>query len=495
MKIFFKKYLILLKLIFVIGSFFFLVSNVQAASFKINKGDVNWEISSDGIYKNGVQIACSDIQIGPVPDPALEKGFLIKNDNGDRLLLITEDYIYTTAKNSFTSLTYPASLFNSFIIKDSNNDIFLYVNNSGLYYKDSMCIEAICGNNEIEPGEECDDNLENSPDCGQSTSRCNTWTTMKGVRDEFGSCSDTSCQCEDDVFDYSCVVDECEAVCDEDLDCDESNGYGCVSCQCHFVNSCEDNDDCLETEYCASWCHCSEWSGDYQYPMPDELLWGDTSCAQHQGDPVNYCGWYDPGAPFDPAWFGTCWGGSYVNGYCKTDCTCGERDYWGIRPDNQCDPSNPGCFKAGTKILTPKGEINIEEIKAGDIVYSYDNGNLVETKVVKLWIHEDYKDPAGILRLTNGINIDVTLNHPFYDVDQNEYKELRDFAFNEELVYFDLKLKKFQTTRIIGFEKTDYFYLEYNLHLEKYHNFLANGVVVHNADYGGGKYSSGGVVE
>jgi intein/homing endonuclease len=169
---------------------------------------------------------------------------------------------------------------------------------------------------------------------------------------------------------------------------------------------------------------------------------------------------------------------------------CAPRTYYGAtQPDSECDENNPGygCFKEGTKILTPNGEINIEDIKSGDSVYSYEKGKLVVTKVVTLFAHEDYKDPAVILKLANGIEIDVTLNHPFYDNDKNEYKELEEFDFNEEVVYYDAKLNEFKTTEIIGFERTDYFYLEYNLHLEKYHNFLANGVVVHNAAWDGTK--------
>jgi RHS repeat-associated protein len=51
----------------------------------------------------------------------------------------------------------------------------------------------------------------------------------------------------------------------------------------------------------------------------------------------------------------------------------------GLRGKKTCPAGGP-CFAAGTKVSTPSGETNIEDIKIGDMVYAYDfdNGNVVE---------------------------------------------------------------------------------------------------------------------
>lgn len=116
--------------------FFIINSNsVFAADFKINVGSTEWKINSDGIYKNDSKIACSDIQTGSIPD----NGFLVKNSSGTKLFLIAQDNIYVSAMDSFESLTYPGSLTSSFILKKQDNDVLLYVDSSGLHYKEGMC--------------------------------------------------------------------------------------------------------------------------------------------------------------------------------------------------------------------------------------------------------------------------------------------------------------------------------------------------------------------
>ena len=69
------------------------------------------------------------------------------------------------------------------------------------------------------------------------------------------------------------------------------------------------------------------------------------------------------------------------------------------------------CFPAGTKINTPKGNINIEELKVGDSVYNATGIGQIE-KVIKQTTTELVR-----LHLTNGDFIDTTPNHPFFTED------------------------------------------------------------------------------
>lgn len=72
------------------------------------------------------------------------------------------------------------------------------------------------------------------------------------------------------------------------------------------------------------------------------------------------------------------------------------------------------CFPKGTKINTPNGYKNIENIHEGDIVYSYNHKtNKIEEKEVDYLFH---KKSNNILRITlqNGKTIICTNNHPIY---------------------------------------------------------------------------------
>jgi hypothetical protein len=51
-----------------------------------------------------------------------------------------------------------------------------------------------------------------------------------------------------------------------------------------------------------------------------------------------------------------------------------------------------GCLVEGTKILTPNGFKNIEDIKVGDMVIGYKDGKRIETKVTRKVIHFGFWD-------------------------------------------------------------------------------------------------------
>lgn len=68
------------------------------------------------------------------------------------------------------------------------------------------------------------------------------------------------------------------------------------------------------------------------------------------------------------------------------------------------------CFPAGTKILTPRGDKNIDEINVGDVVSSH----LGSRKVVKVFTKEVNDFNLVVLRLSNGEKIYATKEHPFF---------------------------------------------------------------------------------
>ncbi len=528
---------------------------VLASDFKVDVDTTEWKINSDGIYKNDSKIACSDIQVGSIPT---EDGFLVKNSSGTKLFLITENNIYVSAKDFFVSLTYPGSISDSFVLKKTNNDVLLYVDGSGLHYKEGMCEEARCIN---DPGPtacesrsiaNCDDGcqVETSCDSSNTTSNygdsyycnmcCNTpsgygaaqyssacyplyceyykpnqpnqgWRCgCYGTRDCCGvvggqcvlnpegfACCSGSCEidtqeCTGDPNPCSFYGDEssCNAAdgcswwvpyeplvcgngnlepgedCESDSDCDTPLQI-CENCECVINYDCETNADCEDrfgNDYLCDDCECKIW---LPYGNKPNLVPYDI-CIDAGGEcelSVD-CG-FDPGS------------------YCDQEagCSCA---VWPPepKPAGTCGDDPPGCFSKGMKVYTPNGNISIEDIKAGNIVYSYneDTGKLEESKVGKIFVHEDFRDPAVRLILSNGILLNSTLNHPFYSLKHEKYLPLEKFDIGNEVLFYNNKIGQFEEVKILEFEDVDYFYYEYSLHLEgPFNNYFVNGVIVHNA--------------
>jgi len=153
-----------------------------------------------------------------------------------------------------------------------------------------------------------------------------------------------------------------------------------------------------------------------------------------------------------------------------------------------------GCFKKGTPVLTPKGLIAIEKIKAGDSVYSYDEKTkkLLESKVVKPLAHKDLKDDAVILTLVDGTTLNVTTNHLFYSPKDKKYRELKEFKVGDKVLVY--KKDSFKELAISSITPQKHFPVEYNLELgDGPHNYLVDGIVVHNdKPNGNGEVEIGG---
>lgn len=91
------------------------------------------------------------------------------------------------------------------------------------------------------------------------------------------------------------------------------------------------------------------------------------------------------------------------------------RKYWGVSTrreiDSKAKPSD--CFIAGTKILTEHGKKNIEDIKVGDKVWSWnEKTNKKELKSVVQLFRNNKRDMVYIT--VGGEKITTTTEHPFY---------------------------------------------------------------------------------
>jgi len=92
----------------------------------------------------------------------------------------------------------------------------------------------------------------------------------------------------------------------------------------------------------------------------------------------------------------------------------------------------PGCLTADTLILTNRGAIPIAEVKPGDYVYSFSNGQLIQRKVKRVI-------PKGMARVyklkAGGRVIEATSNHPFLKYHRRLYWcKLEDLKVGDRII-------------------------------------------------------------
>lgn len=137
-----------------------------------------------------------------------------------------------------------------------------------------------------------------------------------------------------------------------------------------------------------------------------------------------------------------------------------------------------GCFAAGTKISTPNGSVDIENVKVGDEVLSFDDtGEISTNKVTKVFVHEhneiySFKFWGGEL-LLNKIHWILNGRNAFFQAGH----------FNPEECIVD------ESGEFRPFKSLDFLEIGtvYNFWVENNHTYIANEVRVHNGGGGGAK--------
>lgn len=137
--------------------------------------------------------------------------------------------------------------------------------------------------------------------------------------------------------------------------------------------------------------------------------------------------------------------------------------------------TSTACFYKNTQILTPHGSKNIQDISVGDSVVCFDSQfTLHESVVTKTFIHDkEFGEDIYTYSLGNGAKLNVTLNHPVL-TQTGEYLEIGELSVGDFLI--DSTGEPIAINSI-EFLKRD---IVYNIETEKYHNYVANGICVHN---------------
>lgn len=135
-----------------------------------------------------------------------------------------------------------------------------------------------------------------------------------------------------------------------------------------------------------------------------------------------------------------------------------------------------GCFVAGTKVLTPAGGQDIEKLRIGDEVLTWNgdpSGELVEAKIKKVSSHLI----SGYF-VING-KLKITANHRL--LVNGIWKHAGEIEIGDTLLN-----KQGIQEKVISLKFVPEWKIVYNIELDKYHTYFADNIYVHNEEKGGG---------
>jgi hypothetical protein len=182
-------------------------------------------------------------------------------------------------------------------------------------------VDPVCGDGVVAGKEQCErPNTVNNKDCCQTLSECNNVTHKLGTRDTFGNCGST-CGCNNDPFNYACVLGQCGATCDSNDDCAPK----CVGNVRYFGGACDAASSCScswNTEDCDlkdTWEDTGETKWVYntvcQEKQQKKQVYKDYSCAIEGCTYVNgSTRWVDTGNTSNKPYGTSCSDGQFCNG-------------------------------------------------------------------------------------------------------------------------------------------------------------------------------------
>ena len=147
-------------------------------------------------------------------------------------------------------------------------------------------------------------------------------------------------------------------------------------------------------------------------------------------------------------------------------------------PTGDSHDSDHTCFVAGTPVATPAGPRSIESLKVGELVWSVDLAD-GERRVASPVLHTMNREVPGVLQVAwpDG-GVEVTREHPFWDPTHARWVRAGDLQVGSPLRAWrdgDWTTVRVQQVRSVASPRT-----VYNLTVAGEHNYLVDGVLVHN---------------
>jgi predicted lipid-binding transport protein (Tim44 family)/uncharacterized membrane protein YgcG len=145
-----------------------------------------------------------------------------------------------------------------------------------------------------------------------------------------------------------------------------------------------------------------------------------------------------------------------------------------------------GCFPAGTRVLTPRGEVHIEGVLPGDMIIGIDeNGQQVPAMVQST---HATRTLVLVMRTAQG-DLRTTAEHPIA-LASGGFREAGELAPGDEIMAW--KEGNALPAIITAVQPVEAEAVVHNLTVDGPHTFIAGGFIVHNKGGGGGGFRSSG---
>lgn len=139
------------------------------------------------------------------------------------------------------------------------------------------------------------------------------------------------------------------------------------------------------------------------------------------------------------------------------------------------------CIAKGTLVQTPNEPILIEQLKDGDLVYSYSTiTNKIILKSIKSVLYQGVKECIKLYFSSdyNNKTLVCTLDHRILTF-ENNWVQAKDLKIGEIVKGLDddsIQLRNYKLVKRVDFGKKQ----TYDLTIDETHNFIASSIVVHN---------------
>lgn len=145
-----------------------------------------------------------------------------------------------------------------------------------------------------------------------------------------------------------------------------------------------------------------------------------------------------------------------------------------------------GCFPKGTKITTTNGYVDIQDIKTGDMVLAFNGSEMAFKAVTEKFKHakDDIVDRLKLV-IYEGGSLIATGNHYIATPSKQHDDTDKGFARVDQLEQGDIiYLTDGDAVKVLSLADGDDFDYVYNLEVEDYHTYIADGIRVHNGGSG-----------